>query len=117
MWYVSPAFSQFFLRCGAFIERAGQQERPLSSALMKLLNDIWSPSRYLLTAAIALLKFFCFYVCVRTECASCPQQGHVGSKTLFRHNPPVLSWVYGDGAYGTETVQVTLLRRTLASSP
>ena len=24
---------------------------------------------------------------------------------------------YGNGAYGTETVQVTLLRRTLASSP
>jgi len=51
---VSPAFSQFFLHCGAFIERAGQQEHPLSSTLMNLLNDIWSPSRYLHSTQLLL---------------------------------------------------------------
>ena len=60
MWYVSPAFSQFFLHCGAFIERAGHQECPLSSALMNLLKEIWSPSWYLHIIAVVHLKLWCF---------------------------------------------------------
>jgi len=27
-----------------------------------------------------------------SECASCHQQGHTGSKTLLQQNPPVLHW-------------------------
>ena len=27
----------------------------------------------------------------KSECASCHQQGHVGSKTYFQQNPPVLT--------------------------
>jgi len=49
--YVSPPFCQFFLCCGGFIDRSGQRDHPLSSALMSLLNDIWSPSWYLRTVA------------------------------------------------------------------
>jgi len=54
IWYVSPPFSQFFLHCGACIDRAGQHDRPVSRALMSLLNDIWSPLWYLHSVAILL---------------------------------------------------------------
>ena len=27
-----------------------------------------------------------------SQCTSCPQQGHEGSKTLLQQNPPVLNW-------------------------
>jgi len=30
------------------------------------------------------------FVCI--VCASCRQQGHVGSRTLLQQNPPVLNW-------------------------
>jgi len=53
--YASPPFSQFFLRCGAFIDRAGRRDCPVSTALMHLLSDIWSPSWYLLQH----VQYFC----------------------------------------------------------
>ena len=40
----SPPFSQFFVNCGAFVDRAG--DHPVSSALMSLFKYIWSPARY-----------------------------------------------------------------------
>jgi len=29
-----------------------------------------------------------------SECASCCQQGHAGSETLFQQNLPILNWGY-----------------------